>query len=273
PRGRSQTVICTDGTQLATVSMGSGPPILLGHGYTANLANWALVAPLLVEAGHQVVMFDQRGHGESTVGSDGFGVPQLGSDLASVLEQLELTSATVVGHSMGGIGLQSLLVNHRESAARRVAGAVFLSTLATGLGSPLGKHAKLGLLKSSLFDRIRSNDLHGLFFTSRIFGQDPALSQVEAALNLARQCPLETVYGALMPLLDFDLSDQVGQITQPSMVICGTQDKVTFPASSQNLANAINADLYWLEGAGHATPFERFKRVAELTIAHAAHTG
>ncbi len=269
PRGRTQRVTCADGTQLATVSLGTGPTVVLSHGYMANLANWALIAPLLVESGHQVVMFDQRGHGESTVGADGFGIEQLGSDLAAVLEQLQITGATVVGHSMGGIGLQSLLVHHSAGAARRVAGAVFLSAPSRGVGSVRASRFNLNFLESELFDRGRNHDLHGLFFTQRIFGENPALSQVEAALELARACPLETVRGALAPLLNFDMTAELAGTAPASMVICGTNDTVTFPSGSQKLANVTGADLYWLDGAGHVTPFERYQRVAELIAVHA----
>jgi non-heme chloroperoxidase len=268
PRGRAQLVTCADGTQLATVSLGTGPTVVLSHGYTANLANWALVAPLLVKSGHQVVMFDQRGHGESTVGADGFGIEQLGSDLAAVLEQLQITDATVVGHSMGGIGLQSLLTHHSAGAARRVAGAVFLSAPSRGVGSIHSSSVKLNFLESRLFDRGRNNALHGLYFAQRAFGENPALSQVEAALELARACPLETVRGALVPLLNFDMTAELAEAAPISMVICGTNDTVTFPSGSQKLANVTGADLYWLDGAGHVTPFERYRRVAELIAVH-----
>jgi non-heme chloroperoxidase len=268
PRGRTQRVTCADGTQLATVSLGTGPTVVLSHGYTANLANWALVAPLLVASGHQVVMFDQRGHGESTVGVDGFGIKQLGSDLAAVLEQLQITDATVVGHSMGGIGLQSLLVHHSTGAARRVAGAVFLSAPSKGVGSIRASALNLNFLESGLFERGRNHEIHGLYFAQRVFGESPALSQVEAALELARSCPLETVRGALVPLLNFDMTDKLAGAAPASMVICGTDDTVTFPSGSQKLANVTGADLYWLDGAGHVTPFERYQRVAELIAVH-----
>lgn len=270
PVGEASTIMCEDGTELATVTIGEGRPILLAHGYTSNLANWALIAPELASRGFQVVMFDQRGHGQSSLGKDGFGINQLGSDLFEVLRHHDLTDATVVGHSMGGIGLQSYLLNHKEEAAKRVAKVVMLSTLPRNTDQSSRTARRISIIKSPWFERARKNRLHGLYFSSKVFGPAPAMSQVEAALELGLDCTQSTMHDALLPLLNFDFVDRLDEITQPTIVICGTEDKVTLPASSQLLADRIiDADLHWIDGVGHVTPYEEYEQVVELIVAHA----
>lgn len=61
----------------------------------------APVAHRLLDAGHRVVLYDQRGHGESSLGRAPVTVERLGEDLAAVLKHLDVRDAVLAGHSMG----------------------------------------------------------------------------------------------------------------------------------------------------------------------------
>jgi pimeloyl-ACP methyl ester carboxylesterase len=76
------------------------------------------------------VAFDARGHGQSTSGESGHSIENLGEDIRSVLEALDLRDAILVGHSMGGMAVQSFMVHHPGVAAARVKGIVLQSTSA-----------------------------------------------------------------------------------------------------------------------------------------------
>ena len=65
---------------------GSGPRSSSPHCWTGTGAMWAPVARRLIDAGHRVVLYDQRGHGESTTGRAPISVERLGDDLAAVLD-------------------------------------------------------------------------------------------------------------------------------------------------------------------------------------------
>lgn len=81
PTGERVVVRTDDGAQLAALVCDppatSGPDgpttVVLAHGWTGSRLVWAPVARRLVETGHRVVMYDQRGHGESTFGSSAAG--------------------------------------------------------------------------------------------------------------------------------------------------------------------------------------------------------
>ncbi|MFZ9676711.1 MAG: alpha/beta fold hydrolase, partial [Ilumatobacteraceae bacterium] len=69
-------VTSNDGTRLSTVSMGSGTPVVLAHGFGLDMHCWNVVADDLVSKGFKVIAFDQRGHGRTDVGSEGVGSRQ-----------------------------------------------------------------------------------------------------------------------------------------------------------------------------------------------------
>jgi pimeloyl-ACP methyl ester carboxylesterase len=79
---------------------GSGTPLVLNHGATDNGLCWTPVAKAL-EADHDVVMPDARGHGLSGAPADGYGTAERAADLAGLIEALGLDRPIVGGHSMG----------------------------------------------------------------------------------------------------------------------------------------------------------------------------
>lgn len=78
------------------------PDVLLVHGLASNAWLWADVAAGLAAAGHRVVAYDQRGHGQSERAADGFPWDGVVADLADVVVALELDRPVAVGQSWGG---------------------------------------------------------------------------------------------------------------------------------------------------------------------------
>ena len=80
---------------------GSGPPILLVHGIAGSCNTFDLVLPYLARH-HEVIAPDLLGHGQSAKPRGDYSLGAHAAGLRDLLEMLELPSATVVGHSMGG---------------------------------------------------------------------------------------------------------------------------------------------------------------------------
>ena len=91
-----------DGVTLAYTDAGEGRPVVLVHGYTAPAAAWVLISDALLAAGHRVIAFDRRSHGESETPWYGQRMARHGRDLGELLDHLDLTDVTLVGASMGG---------------------------------------------------------------------------------------------------------------------------------------------------------------------------
>src|ERR1700691_2113862 len=80
---------------------GAGTPVVLIHGWPLSGASWEKQTAALLAAGHRVITYDRRGFGRSSKPAIGYNYDTLAADLDAVLSALDLTGASLVGHSMG----------------------------------------------------------------------------------------------------------------------------------------------------------------------------
>lgn len=270
PDGSVVMVPTDDGAELVVGLAGpdDGPPVVLVHGLTSNHHDWGPVAHRLVAAGHRVIGVNQRGHGGSTVGGDGFGPERQGTDLGQVLRALDLRDVTLAGHSMGGIAALSLLVLAPESGADRVRDLVLVATLA----STTGIDRRNGLKLAQRDDRvITDHPIHGRVFARAVFGESPSAAMVDDALASAARCPDATRIGAATGLIGYDVRSSLPELAVPTTVVCGTQDRLTPLSENKRIAAAIpGAQLVVVPGAGHLVIWEAPDIVADAIADRAA---
>jgi non-heme chloroperoxidase len=80
---------------------GSGLPVVLIHGWPLNGDAWEKQTSALLAAGHRVITYDRRGFGRSSKPGIGYNYDTFASDLDILLNTLNLTDVSLVGHSMG----------------------------------------------------------------------------------------------------------------------------------------------------------------------------
>ena len=103
---------------------GSGPPLLLVHGWPQNWFCWHRVVPLLADR-YRLIMPDLRGHGWSDAPRRGYDKEQLATDLLRLLDTMELDAVGYVGHDWGA--WTGFLVSLR--APQRFSGLVALGII------------------------------------------------------------------------------------------------------------------------------------------------
>jgi pimeloyl-ACP methyl ester carboxylesterase len=200
--------------------------------------------------GEVVYSLDLPGHGES----EGRGDDTISGYLQQVLgwlDSIRLTRVVWVGHSMGGaISLTAAL-----TAPERTAGLVLVGTGARLRVNP----AIMGAVgQPATFPQAVDTIIKWAF--------SPQASErlTRLARNRMAQTPPEVLLGDFSACDRFDAMARLGEISVPTLVICGKDDKLTPEKYSHYLAESIpNASLHVIEAAGHMVMLERPKQVAE----------
>ncbi|KAM4601808.1 bifunctional epoxide hydrolase 2 [Polymixia lowei] len=104
------------GVRTHYVEMGSGPPVLLCHGFPESWYSWRYQIPALAAAGFRVLALDMKGYGESTAPPDieEYSQEQLCQDLIAFMDQMAFPRVTLVGHDWGGALVWTMAQYHPE---------------------------------------------------------------------------------------------------------------------------------------------------------------
>jgi pimeloyl-ACP methyl ester carboxylesterase len=116
---RSRTVPVAGTTVSLRESGGpAGPAAVLLHGGSSSAATWDRLATALTAAGHHVIAADLRGHGGSSRARD-YPLHGYSDDIRDLMDALEIGSAALVGHSLGGYAASVLVPALAGLAGRR----------------------------------------------------------------------------------------------------------------------------------------------------------
>jgi pimeloyl-ACP methyl ester carboxylesterase len=271
-------VTVDDGVELVYGVVGEGDrtPIVFANGWSCSDSYWAGILPPLRDAGHPCLVFDTRGHGESSADADDFTVPRLAADLLAVLDDAGVDKPVLVGHSMG---VQTILEAWRQ-APDRVSGLVpvagsYGNPLRTFYGSSIAHYLfPLTALLGSTIPRWFTPVLRSLTRTTSfahlgarlVRGAGPKVTQEGLEpymLHLASRDPV-VLLKAAAGMRDHTLEDELPRIDVPVLVVAGGKDTFTPPRCSAHMARTIpDAEAVWFGDAGHTLPIEEPDAIAE----------
>ncbi|RDI66361.1 alpha/beta fold hydrolase [Nocardia pseudobrasiliensis] len=266
-------VTTADGARLRVHAHGPADRdvLVLIHGWSCCIEYWN---PQINEfAGeYRVVAYDQRGHGESSLGSERFGADQLAGDLSAVLDAVLRPGqrAVLVGHSMGGMTIQAWAQRFPEQVAQR-ASAIMLAT--TAAGRIPGRAKIIPLLNEILPNPTwLAQALFGApvplpgtaaargVFKNRIMSPACDADAVAFGLAIVRSCHPAVRGAVARDLAKLDLAEAAAHITVPTSVIAGEYDKLLPPIHSREIADLLAAtgslDRYTLLPTGHLPNIE-----------------
>ena len=225
----------------------SKPVLLLSNSLGATLDMWAPQLPALTQD-FQVLRYDARGHGQSTITPGPYSIAQLGQDAIALLDVLGIGQAHFVGVSMGGLTGQWLALNHATRLNRLV-----LSNTAALIGVASTWTARVDTVRADGIGSIASA------VVSRWITPEYAAAQPELLASLLKMVAANADEGyasACIAVRDADFRAQLGKITTPTLVIAGTHDIPTPPADGQFLAANIPGARYVELSGAHLTNLE-----------------
>jgi non-heme chloroperoxidase len=264
PEGEEQLVSRPDGTQIRVRSAGEGPTVVLAHGYGVTLLEWKLVWVRLRELGYRCVAFDQRGHGHSTIGTEGVSSAAMAGDYEAVLRELDLRDVVLVGHSLGGfLAIKAIL--DQPGAAERLRGFVaFASTAGDIMRGSLQNRLQLPAIRLGIMQAVARSSTYSWLFGASLCGEAPS----PAALRLFNEIFAAQPHQQLAPIIEFIAKERyyerLGEIELPTVVICGQEDHTTPRWHSELMGERIfGARNVWVPGKGHLLNWEAPEALVE----------
>ena len=106
--------------EVAYKMFGKGEPLILFNGASDSMDAWDPSFLKGLASNHTVIVFDQRGIANSTVGSKPYTYPQLANDTAGLLDALKIPKADIMGYSLGGHIAQAFTISYPEKVNRLI---------------------------------------------------------------------------------------------------------------------------------------------------------
>jgi 3-oxoadipate enol-lactonase len=196
-------------------------------------------------AHHRVIVPDLRGHGRSGALPGPYTVEQLAGDLACLLDDLQVEWADVLGYSQGGAVAQQLAHDYPERLRGLVLGCTFAC-------NRLSRRERLEAMLAPWLVRILGVRRLARLAISSGGGRPmpPATAQwLQGILETNKTGPMVEAVAAMEA---FDSRPWLKQLTCPTLVIAGSEDRAVPRVHAEMLAGGIpHAQLRIVDGAGH----------------------
>jgi pyruvate dehydrogenase E2 component (dihydrolipoamide acetyltransferase) len=246
--------------RILEMGTGSGTPVLLLHGFGADLNSWMFTQSALADAARTIAL-DLPGHGGSAKDVGAGDADALTGAVAAALAALGITRAHLVGHSLGGAVAAAL-------AARRPDLVASLTLIATaGLGAEINAAFIDGFIRAA-----RRKDATEVL---QLLVHDPALVSRTMVEDVLRYKRLDGVPAALETIAHawfaggrqtLDLVAAITALTMPVQVIWGRDDRIIPVAHAQALATRLPQaqQVHILPQSGHLPHMEKSGEVNRL---------
>jgi aminoacrylate hydrolase len=234
----------------------SNPPVLLVSGLGGVGKSWGPQIERFAQS-HYLLLPDQRGTGQSTRAEDGYTTQQLAADMASLLEHLGVGPAHVVGSSTGGAIAQYMALNHAHTVR-----SLTISSSFARFDAFTRREFEVRRKMAVEWDRSTLFSGYSLFlFSPRYTREHP--DRVTAWIERAAAHPTqpndrEIALKRIDMIMAHDALSRLGEITQPTLVLCGEHNFCTPLPLSEEIAQAIpGAEFVVFEDAGELVELEK----------------
>lgn len=234
-----------------------GKVVIFLHGYTDSWRSFERNLPIMSDK-FRVLAVDQRGHGDSSKPACCYAAADFAADLAAFMDALDIRKATIVGHSMGSLNAHKFAVNYPA----RVERLVLVGSATTLKGNPnvipLYTDAVQFMtdpLAPAWTEFVRE-------FQRSTFAGENGVSEefLNTAVSESLKVPAGVWQQALAEMLAEDHTEQLSQISAPTLILFGDRDGIFF-LEDQHKLDALIPD----------STFKLYRR--DETGGHPGHTG
>lgn len=271
--GKIEFVKMPDNTRIHTITSGNGQTtILLAHGYGFSHIEWNIIVDRLNRLNYRTIVFDQRGHGQSTIGKAGISSTAMASDYKNLIEYFNLEDSILVGHSMGGFLSMKFLLDHPDVQHRNIKSCVLMATFAGEVNkNNFQNRLQIPLIKSGILQKLIQWEPIGNQFGKSLLGEKPD----PEIIRWIREIFLQQDHAKLVPILkafaNESYYDHLKNITIPCAVVIGDQDATTPSFHTDYIVKEIpNSTRIDVKGKGHClnteAPEEIIRAIKQMDL-------
>ncbi len=254
-------IAARDGTQLYWREWGQGAPLLFLNSLGCGNQMWDYQMTAFADEGLRCIGFDRRGHGRSEQPARGYDYDTFADDIAALIETLDLSGLTLIGHSMaGGEAVRYLTRHGKERVARIVLVApttpMLLKTGDNPNGAPRADFEALWAQWRSDYPKWIADNVAPFFIPET----SPAMMRWGANLL---QTSVPIVLACARAMVEEDFRAEMRRIDAPALIIHGDRDRsapieLTGKPSAQLIPGCR---LLVYEGAPHGLMFTHMDRL------------
>ena len=252
------TITTNDGAEIFYKDWGTGPVIVLCHGWPLSSDSWDAQSIFLSMNGFRVIAHDRRGHGRSSQSWDGNEMDTYADDLAALLDHLDVTDVLLVGFSTGGGEVARYIGRHGTG---RVAKACLVSAVPPFM---LKTDDNPGGVPVDVFDGLRAGSLanraqlyrdlaDGPFFNNNREGTDIPQGTRDEFWREGMQSGARNAYECIAAFSATDFRPDLAKFDVPTLVIHSDDDQVVPYEVGGKASSALidGAKLITYEGGPH----------------------
>ncbi|MGW0710278.1 alpha/beta fold hydrolase [Streptomyces sp. NPDC002643] len=249
------------------VDRGTGDPVLFLHGIGCNALTWEPQLRAL-ETSRRVIAVDARGHGGSAPAGGPLTLRDYADDVLTVMSELGIERAPVVGLSMGGMVAMTMAL----SAPERVSGLVLADTGAHANEQMAAMMRASGAAAVEYGMRANVEQMTPMIFAAAALAENrPYIKEFQEQVALTDAYSFSVALGAIAEL---DLLDDLPRLDVPALVLVGAEDQTLPPVFSEAIASAVpGAELHVIDGAGHMANLDRPEVFTDHLVRFLSRTG
>ncbi|MDQ4143881.1 MAG: alpha/beta hydrolase [Actinomycetota bacterium] len=276
---RSRLLELEDGAKLFIEETGpeTSSGVVFVHGSALRTDLWHYQMDAF--EGRRAIFFDMRGHGRSQpLGEAEYSMKTLADDLGAVIDACGLDEVVVVGHSVGGMVALQMARDRSDLLGSKIKAITLVNTtyrppVETVAGGAAIAHFERAMRRpfemlgshSARIDRLRKviRPSDALFWTVSFsaFGPQASAKQVDFTYDMVAETPSETIFSLFKAYRGFDVTDHLGDVTVPTLIIAGGHDRICLAEASEHMASELpKAQLEMFDECGHMTMLEAHER-------------
>lgn len=256
-----------NGIELYYEIHGDGEPLLLIMGLGMDRRGWMFQVPFFSQH-FKTIVFDNRGVGQSSKPASAYTTKIMAEDASALLDALQIKASNIVGISMGGMISQQLALHFPQKIKKLVLGCTYAAPMKEMDDLIVSSIKSLFGDSSLTLEQIvetKNVDLKlilpfmmSLTLSKSFIEKNKALIDMMVEEVLREGLNVEGFFGQLQAVRKHDTLLELKNITSPTLVITGGEDRLIPPQCSDEIASRINgAKLVKIPGGSHGFNFEQ----------------